>query len=302
MHPGTFVLLRQLGVEQQVQDAGFLRYPGQFVDWGGERHFQAFGHSDSERWWGIHANRVVFDKILLERAIRLGAVFMTNMAALRPIVDHGRVVGVHTGDGPLYASVVIDATGPRSWLASAIGLKKVVLTPRLIVRYGYLSSEKPLTSVLPLFSANAKGWLWLAPVGKFTYAWVKLPFNDDKIWSKTPPVLAETYVHGKTHGRDVTWRHLKSPAGPGYFVVGDAAAILDPSSSHGILRALMSGMQAAHLLRIVLKTPALEQRAVAAFLDWQNSFFDKEVRELCDLYRQLPTEWTSRLLEKIPSP
>jgi flavin-dependent dehydrogenase len=46
-------------------------------------------------------------------------------------------------------------------------------------------------------------------------------------------------------GADVTWRLAQRTAGPGWLLVDDAAAQLDPSSSHGVLRALMSGMRAA---------------------------------------------------------
>lgn len=37
-------------------------------------------------------------------------------------------------------------------------------------------------------------------------------------------------------------------AGLGWFLAGDAAVVLDPSSSHGVLRAIMTGMMAGHLV------------------------------------------------------
>jgi flavin-dependent dehydrogenase len=63
-----------------------------------------------------------------------------------------------------------------------------------------------------------------------------------------PPELAGMEPVGRAKGPDVTWRLLEACAGPGYFVAGDAASASDPSSSHGVLRALMSGMLAAHLV------------------------------------------------------
>jgi flavin-dependent dehydrogenase len=38
---------------------------------------------------------------------------------------------------------------------------------------------------------------------------------------------------------------LDPPASAGWFAVGDAAAALDPLSSHGVYRALVSGLEAA---------------------------------------------------------
>ena len=43
-----------------------------------------------------------------------------------------------------------------------------------------------------------------------------------------------------------TWRMAERMAGAGWFIVGDAAATLDPTSSHGVLKALLSGMTAGH--------------------------------------------------------
>jgi flavin-dependent dehydrogenase len=40
---------------------------------------------------------------------------------------------------------------------------------------------------------------------------------------------------------------LDACAGPGYFTVGDAATVQDPSSSHGVLRAIMSGLLAGRM-------------------------------------------------------
>jgi flavin-dependent dehydrogenase len=52
----------------------------------------------------------------------------------------------------------------------------------------------------------------------------------------------------RRRGADVTWRIISPAAGPGFFLVGDAVAVLDPASSHGVLKALMTGMMAAHLI------------------------------------------------------
>ena len=50
----------------------------------------------------------------------------------------------------------------------------------------------------------------------------------------------------------MTWRMADSAAGSGWYMVGDAAAILDPTSSRGVLKALMTGVMAGHLIAGVL--------------------------------------------------
>jgi len=67
----------------------------------------------------------------------------------------------------------------------------------------------------------------------------------------------------------------RTVGGQGYFVVGDAAAVLDPSSSHGVLKALMSGMMAAHLIGRIY-AGAEEERARAAYQSWGSGWFDHD--------------------------
>ena len=52
-------------------------------------------------------------------------------------------------------------------------------------------------------------------------------------------------------------------AGSGYFLCGDAAAVMDPAASHGVLNALMSGMLAGYLAAAICRQPAREAQARA---------------------------------------
>lgn len=54
----------------------------------------------------------------------------------------------------------------------------------------------------------------------------------------------------------------------GYFIVGDAAVVLDPAGSHGVLRALMSGMMAAQTSMHVLAGAVDEDAAAHHYCDW----------------------------------
>jgi flavin-dependent dehydrogenase len=79
-----------------------------------------------------------------------------------------------------------------------------------------------------------------------------------------------------------------APAGPGYFLVGDAAAVLDPASSHGVLNALMSGMMAGHVITQILRYGHPEQPAQRAYCAWLRRWFAHDVKYLKALYRRLP--------------
>jgi flavin-dependent dehydrogenase len=91
----------------------------------------------------------------------------------------------------------------------------------------------------------------------------------------------------------VTWRLASNAAGLGYFLAGDAALVLDPASSHGVLRALMSGMMAAHLCTQVCRDGLAEESAAAAYASWVHAWFEHDAEKLGGIYGNLvtPPEW-----------
>jgi flavin-dependent dehydrogenase len=77
-----------------------------------------------------------------------------------------------------------------------------------------------------------------------------------------------------------------------------AAAILDPASSHGALRALMSGILAAHLIAQVLRHETSVALAAAEYTRWLHEWFLADVREQMNLYAKLeqPPPWAKGAL------
>jgi flavin-dependent dehydrogenase len=92
---------------------------------------------------------------------------------------------------------------------------------------------------------------------------------------------------GPARGADVTWRIAERVADAGWFMVGDAAAILDPASSHGVLKALMSGMMAGQLITAIVRKGAPEREAAAVYQAWLAGWFATDAARLTEFYRQL---------------
>ena len=80
-------------------------------------------------------------------------------------------------------------------------------------------------------------------------------------------------------------------------MVGDAAAVLDPASSHGVLKALLSGMLAAHLIVEALMDGRGERAVAAVHGDWVADHVARDVAELRSLYARLPSppHWLKRV-------
>jgi len=315
LHPGVEVLLRRLGVLAAVSSAGFLRHEGICVRWEGTSRFAAYGADRSGLWLGYQAWRADLDGILLARACELGASRHQPCRAVRPLVARGRVCGVETSQGRVLARLVVDAAGAQHWLARQRAIGLVRRSPRLVARYGYClmagakaracgsaddrerrsgdsqigASPTDVPAPAPILAADEDGWTWIAQVTPRLYTWTSLPLHARRTDpGRAPHALRGLEPHGQTRGADLSWRALADPAGPGYVAVGDAAAVLDPSSSHGVLKALLSGEAAADLAVKVLRQPAYEAQAIEHYTARVMGLFETDVSELRRLYARLP--------------
>jgi flavin-dependent dehydrogenase len=99
---------------------------------------------------------------------------------------------------------------------------------------------------------------------------------------------------------DVTWRWVQELAGLGYFMVGDAATVLDPAASHGVLKALMTGIMSAHLIVQAMTGAASEASCAAEYRAWVQNWFYHDVAQLKANYQKLsyPPSWTSSVLSE----
>jgi flavin-dependent dehydrogenase len=298
--PGIEPLLGQLGVAETVLGAGFVRHRGHWVQWGDEPRFEEFGSDEGGPWSGFQLWRAEFDSILLQRAAELGVEICQPVQARELLVADGRVLGVATDHGERRARFIVDACGARQWLARRLPSKIDYHSPRLIAWYGYREGECEARAEAPAIIADDTGWTWTARVRETTYQWVRLSFtaHPAKEFDRSycPPELRSLDPVGEVVGVDVRWRSVVEPAGPGYFVVGDAAGVLDPISSHGVLRGIMSGIMAGHMIVRTFEDVRNEEPAAAEYREWFGSWFRHDTAQLKQLYSQLESapDWVRR--------
>src|SRR4051812_29231321 len=228
--PGVEPLFAQLGVADAIHAAGFSRHLGTWVSWSGPRRFDPFGLDSRGSWRGFQAPRETLDQILLDAVNDSGAVVRQPCRAQHPLLDHGRVIGVATTDGPIIARWVIDGGGGGHWLARRLDIPLRFASPRLIARYGYVKGSSVERDDAPEIAADDTGWSWSARIAPGFYHWTRLSLaEDDPLRDRPPEAFARLTPATRTRGADVTWRIVSQPAGPGYVCVGDAAAVLDPA-------------------------------------------------------------------------
>ncbi len=288
LHPGIEPLLAQLGVADRMAPVTGARHTGIWIEWGGPRRFEAFGSDDSGPWTGFQAWRADFDALLLERAREAGVDVRQPSAVTGTIDGPGGLAGVTTAEGPVPARIVVDATGRSRWFGRALGIASAPRSPPFFASYGYAEGACPARNDAPLLVGDAAGWTWTALVRPDTYQWTRLAFDGTqqaRDWM--PDEFRGLKPLGPSRGADVTWRIADTVAGPGWFMVGDAAAILDPTSSHGVLRAIVSGMTAGHLIAAVLHDAVPAAETAVAYHDWFAGWFNTDAARLSQFYRDL---------------
>jgi flavin-dependent dehydrogenase len=286
LHPGIEPLLRSLGAWDEVESAAYLRHDGIWMAGANDeaRRFEPYGHDHSGAWCGLQAPRRDFDARLLQVAERLGALVQFGVTAEDVIERDGRVLGVTTSRGPIHASFTLDATGGRHWLARRLGIAVRSYSPPLVARYGYVIGDYPERDHAPEFRALPGGWTWTARVGQQRYHWTTLSLSEHAQAPGPPAEYAGLRPEGPPRAENVTWRCADRLAGDGFFLLGDAAFVLDPASSHGVLRAIMTGTQAAHLAAAVIGGRAPAPLAAGWYDAWLRDWFHHDRAALRDQY------------------
>ncbi|PMW95334.1 FAD-dependent oxidoreductase [Pseudomonas sp. FW215-R2] len=297
LHPGIEPLLEQLGVAEQLCNHHALRFEGHWVQWNGPLQFIGFGGDDNGPWRGFQISRAKLDAALLQQAAVLGVTVYQPCRAQQVLMRDDRVIGVNTDAGLLFAPYLIDGSGGPGWLSRKRQIAVRHYSPPLVACFGYHEGSLPPDEKAPRLSADPDGWTWLAQVEQQRLHWARLTFEKQKYSPEMIPERLRTLPRSAPiRGADVTWRLCTAPAGPGYFMVGDAASLLDPASSHGVLKALMTGMQAAKTVYDCLRQPAWQGAARQQYSQWVNEWFERDSAQLRNFYslHPHPPEWLLR--------
>lgn len=287
LHPGVEVLLRDLGVLDEVLARCDVRPLGRTVCVGASRHSEKFGSDAGGAWRAIHVNRAELDLILRRRARQVGVGFTVHRSRLTPIVGDEGLAAVNVDGRLVRCSFVIDATGRNAWLTRALGRRAVAASPRLTAFYGYRRGRLVDEQI---FQADATGWQWIAQVAPGVLNWTSLQFGVHK-QPQPPDAVLSMSPCGTSGGADVTWRLAPQVAGPSYFIVGDAALVTDPASGNGVLRALMSGVKAAYNAHAVIAGLSMRAAAINDYQSWIRHWFETDVGRLTAMYDSLTNDW-----------
>lgn len=292
MHPGLEPIFRELGVFEAVVALSQLRPRAQRIAWGNcSERLDIYGTDARGPWCGFQVNRAALDEVLLARFRALGGRLIRPSQGAAPLIERDAVIGVSASGRAMRASFVIDATGSRGWLRRALGLAVIRVSPPLLAHHGYIRGR---SCEHPTICGDRDKWRWTAEVAPSLVGWVEVSLNPPAGGLHDDRVTTDENV-ANVGATDVTWRMAECLAGPGWLLVGDAACSLDPLGGHGVLRALMSGMMAAHSAAQRIAGVLDQDRVERSYGAWLQSWFQADAGRLLALYRELGIDWTQRI-------
>ncbi len=263
--PIARVPLTQLGVWERFIAEGHAPSPGILSAWGQvelyEENFifNAYGH-------GWHLDRARFDAMLASAAEQTGATVYrgAHLTSCVPMPSGGWQVGFTLDGAPqsLRAAFLVDATGRASSRARHQGARRIVYD-RLVGVAGFFAcgASRETHDTRTLVEASENGWWYSAylPDARLIVAYMTdadlLPDGLARVREHWEQQLARaSHTHARvrdgaleTHLTVIAARSdkLDRVTGERWLAVGDAALTFDPLSSHGITKALQSGLSAA---------------------------------------------------------
>ncbi|HKI05820.1 MAG TPA: NAD(P)/FAD-dependent oxidoreductase [Thermoanaerobaculia bacterium] len=254
--------------------------------------------------------RAPFDARLLETARQAGAE-VSEGAAVRKILhlEDGRVE-VATDEGPLTARFLVDASGQSTLLGKHLGLRRVLPHLKKIAYFGHFENvwRRPGDEGgYIVVVVCEEGWFWMIPLDETRTSiglvmhdhvarQVGLPADQMLAWGISRCPVVQERTAGATMTTDThvlaDFSYRCAPyAGPGYFLVGDAATFIDPVFSTGVCLGMMSGAEAGRAILAAVRQgedPARLRRRYIRFVEQSSAaffrlvgwYYDPSFREL----------------------
>jgi flavin-dependent dehydrogenase len=231
-------------------------------------------------------DREGLDPALVHLAVAAGVEVRTGTAVTNVRIGGG--VAVIEGPGePLRARVVVGADGTHSVVARATSAHRPVRLPPRVGLSFHLQDGRGDAPVDARLEIIRDGYVGIAPVpgDRVNIGIVLGPSWRDALRAAGAAPVAARVLRSirETADDPMPWRaaidhpcdrvagaaplgvRATARAGPGWFLVGDAAGFLDPFSGEGLHRALVAADLAAPAIEAIIRGRATPARAAAAY-------------------------------------
>ncbi len=321
--PHVWKFLDLIDLSERIEQAGFIKKGGGAVLWEGQLRAVYFSKHGYKRP-GLHVEREIFDTILLERSVELGAMVFQNMTVTKVDLHTNNISFQHTvtkEQGTIHADYIVDASGQTALVSKQEGIRKWDKDFKFQAVWGYfdqsdyLNGEGEILDFSQRFTQNPMslasstgnwGWVWHLIMQNKVSVGAIIPQSDLGKFKAGGSTLKERYLShirqtpltssllekGKLIDvvrtvRDYAYEPKKLVIGNCY-LAGDAASFADPINSEGVTMALYSGFLAADC---ILKSLEKTNRA-----DFYQSYYEKTLRKRYKVFKVL--SYPSKTLPK----
>lgn len=273
--PRMSALLRELGLDSRVERMPRVPKFGASFAMGDDAEsvdfwFRPGPGGEEPRAFSIE--RAPFDRMLLDAAQEAGArVFEgTRVRGIERLGAEG--VELETDAGRVRARLLLDASGQATLVGKHLGLRRTLPDLCRVAYFQHFSNVARREGEIgghPIIVMCDEGWFWMIPLDETRTSIGLVMAHEIGKGTGVPPreMLAwgiDRCPFVRTRMREAegpAWNHVcadfsytcRPYAGPGYFMVGDAATFVDPIFSTGVCLGMMSGVKAADSATLILK-------------------------------------------------
>ena len=294
--PMNLPLFAELGVADAIAQIGIPKYGAEFTipeapDAPRTYYFERALNPDTPSA-AYEVRRSEFDHLLLENSRRLGVHVLeeTHVIDVRladPARGGTQQVTARTADGETLAfeaDFVVDASGRDTFLARRLELKERNAEHNSAAIFGHFDAvpRRPGRDAgnISIYWFR-HGWIWMIPLrdGAMSVGAVCFPEYlktrncppEDFLWQTLelcPPAFARMQgarLAGPVNATGNFSYRASTAHGPGYLLVGDAFAFVDPVFSSGVYIAMSGAFRGADAVDRCLDDPARAPRYLRAF-------------------------------------
>jgi len=257
-------LFTVLGLISRIDAARFHPNHGNTAHWGGAERTTPTAEA------GVHVSRAVFDAVLRRAAIDAGVTLLHGIVKRLEASDPAQVVYADdAGETRLGARLVLDCSG-RAGVVARRGWRRAGAPYRtLAIAAEWECSDWPATErTQTLVESYASGWAWSVPLSATRRQCTVMieqrqPTPGEPLRERYARELANTrglsarLAHARQIGApwtcDASIYDCAQAADGAVLLVGDAASFIEPISSAGVKKALLSAWRAAIVAKTMLK-------------------------------------------------
>ncbi|HEY2808443.1 MAG TPA: NAD(P)/FAD-dependent oxidoreductase [Steroidobacteraceae bacterium] len=284
--PMNLPLFERLGVMEKVRALGVYK-PGADFEADNERGYNSFAFARALGNSPAHAYQVSredFDRMLYEHARECGADAREGHEVIsieqRGARDSQLEVRTDAGAGyQIQARYVVDASGRDTFLSAKRKLRRRNAEHQSAAIFGHFRGAVARGGAdagnISMYRFE-HGWMWMIPLprGVMSVGAVARPDYFKRRQGRTVEFLLETLRQNpalwqRMQGAELIGNEVRvtgnysydsrQMGGPGWVLVGDAFAFLDPVFSSGVYLAMTSAENAATLVDQALREPAAER-------------------------------------------